>query len=94
MNKTRSKKSLTEQIAELSTPRPASFHPDEEELSDLTAAKLSEFTYEEERGDDKFTPARGHIKFRSELEDDPKYAGKRVSRRDLNDYFQGMMDLL
>ena len=34
------KRSLAEQLALLSTPAPASFHPDEDDLADLTAAKV------------------------------------------------------
>ena len=37
---TRKKRSLAEEIALLSTPAPASFHPDEEELADPTSAKV------------------------------------------------------
>lgn len=91
MSKKRSKKSLTEQIAGLSTPRPVSFHPDEEELADITAAKVSDFTYEEEgelEGD--AFPSSSHVRFRALVEDDPKYAGKRVNRKDLDDHFEGM----
>ena len=75
---------LAEQISELSNPKPASFHPDEDFLGDETAAKVCDFTYEA----GQLPPVRSVILSRArkgiEL-DDPKYAGKVVSRKELDE---------
>lgn len=87
--KTRSRKSLAEQISSLSDPKPTtSFHPDQEFLGDDTAAKVCDFTYED---DPSVSPtprvrssrAGARIKRHLELEEDPKYAGRVVSRKEL-----------
>ena len=77
---------LAEQISMLSTPKPASFHPDQEFLEDATAAKVCEFTYETEIGHD-LPPFRSRVRsrpsrIRMEFEE-PKYAGKVVTRKEL-----------
>ena len=83
--------SLAEEILALSNPRPAaSFHPDEEFLQDETAAKVCDFAYEAE-GDRVGSPSSerrarsGRKRRRIELEEDPKYAGRVVSRKELED---------
>ncbi len=45
MSRKRQKRSLAEQIAELSTPKPALFHPDEEDLGAESAAKVQYMNY-------------------------------------------------
>lgn len=85
----RTKKSLADQILALSNPQPASFHPDEEFLADETAAKLCDFTYEEEA---ESSPSLNVVKRRKRkglelVEEDPRYMGKVVSRKELE--FQG-----
>ena len=81
------KQSLSEQILALSTPKPASFHPDQDFFEDETAAKLCDFSYEHQDSGDSPLPAttRGKTRKRRalEIEEDPKYAGRVVSRRDL-----------
>lgn len=80
---------LAEQIAELSNPKPASFHPDLEFLEDHTAAKVCDFTYEAD-GDDltrsemRSKPSRMGMEF-----DEPKYAGKVVTRKELEAEVEG-----
>ena len=77
---------LSEQLAELSTPRPVSYHPDHEELAEETAARTCSFTYEEEEDDDHRTRV---FVSRDPIEDDPRYAGKRISRREMEEGFGG-----
>ena len=86
----RKKKSIAERISLLSNPKPASFHPDEEFLEDETAAKVCDFTYEGGNDRVRLPSAAGVMRARAkkgiEL-DDPKYAGRIVSRKDLE--FEG-----
>lgn len=70
--------SLAEQIAQLADPRPSNFHPDEDEREQLGAVSLS-YASEEDEGD--------HVQ-RSSLrvtswEDDPRYTGRPVTRKEL-----------
>lgn len=84
--RTRSKTSLAERISALSNPKPVSFHPDQEFLEDETAAKLCDFTYEEDPSDIGSQTRKIGTRIReavTNLEEDPKYAGKVVSRKDL-----------
>lgn len=84
------KQSLAEQLAELSNPRPVSYHPDQEDLEDLTAAKVCSFSYEEEAREREVEPAatagvrRPGTRKRAKYldEDDAKYAGRAISRKD------------
>lgn len=84
-----SRKSLAEQVLALSDPKPTSFHPDEDLLEDGTAAKVCDFSYEEE--DSPSLSKTSRIRTRetrtkrsgSQIEEDPKYAGKVVSRKEL-----------
>ena len=73
--------SLAEQIAQLADPRPSSFHPDEDERDQLGAVSLS-YAREDSEGDDS-----GHVQQRSSLrvswEDDPRYAGRPITRKEL-----------
>ena len=78
------KKTLAEQILALSDPQPASFHPDEELLADETAAKVCDFSYEREGGEEARVGVGVRRKKRlGPVEEDPRYAGKVVSRKDL-----------
>ena len=85
------KQSLSEQLAELSDPKPLSFHPDQEDLEDLTAAKVCSFSYEEEEGEEdgeKGRRTRGRrVKYLDE--EDAKYGGKTVTRKHLEMAFDG-----
>lgn len=80
---------MAEQIASLSNPKPtSSFHPDQEFLGDDTAAKVCDFTYEEAPGgspsrETRSSIAGARLKRHLVLEEDPKYAGRVVSRREL-----------
>ena len=86
------KQSLAEQLAELSNPRPVSYHPDLEDLEDLTAAKVCSFSYEEEAREREVEVAaatdakrpRTRKKARYLDEEDTKYAGRAISRKDLD----------
>ena len=84
--------SLAEQVLALSNPQPVSFHPDVEVLEDETAAKVCDFTYEEE-GAEKHGPRARRKRARAGLQlvegEDPKYAGRVVSRKDLEAYDDG-----
>ncbi len=80
--------SLAEQILALSNPKPASFHPDEEFLRDETAAKVCDFAYEDvptRSSSATNRPGGGRVKIKRSagLEGDPRYAGKVVSREEL-----------
>ena len=80
------KKTLSEQILALSTPKPVSFHPDQDFLEDDTAAKLCDFSYEQQEEEERSLPqTRAKIRRRHGIEpdEDPKYAGRVVSRREL-----------
>ncbi len=80
MSKAKKLKSLSEQLKDLSTPQPVSYHPDQEDQDDLTAAKVVDFSYEEE----PWSLQKG-TKVVEEFDDDPKYSGRAISRRDLQD---------
>ena len=81
---------LAEQLRELSTPLPPSFHPDEEDLACETAARVCDDIEEEEgeglgRGGLAGEAQRASRLRRVDLEfqDDPRYAGRAVTRREL-----------
>ena len=78
-------------MAELSDPKPVSFHPDQEELDDLTAAKVCSFTYEEGSGEEERQGSKLRSRRRIERldEDDPKYAGRAISRKDFYAEYNG-----
>lgn len=87
------KQSLAEQLAELSSPRPVSYHPDQEDLEDLTAAKVCRFSHEEEARERDVEAAaaaptirrpgtRRRVRYLDE--EDTKYAGRAISRKDLD----------
>ena len=80
--------SFSEQLRVLSDPRPAEFHPDHEDWDLLTGARLSQSrTY----GDEGHQARKGgvstrHLRSRTsrkELDCDSRYAGKPISRREL-----------
>ena len=87
--------SLADQLAELSNPTPITFHPDQEDLEDVTAAKVCSFDAGEEGSSVELDEGRGgsgavrvpssggrrRVKYLDE--DDAKYAGKAVSRKEL-----------
>ena len=81
-SKRKVKPTLSEQLAELSTPKPVSFHPDEDELADVTAARVCDFRNED---DEHFVVVKKSTgrKYFDEFEDDPRYAGKSVARKEL-----------
>lgn len=98
--KVKKKQSLADQLAELSNPTPVTFHPDQEDLEDVTAAKVCSFDGEEEsREDQEEEEGRGgavrlggrgrrrRVKYLDE--DDAKYAGKVVSRKALEAEYDG-----
>ena len=87
--KRKARLTLSEQLAELSTPKPVSFHPDEDELADLTRAKVCDFPTE---SDEHFVVEKKKSKSRKyfdEFEDDPRYAGKAVARKELTGSEEG-----
>ena len=81
--------SLSEQLRELSDPRPVEFHPDQEDWDLLSGAKLSHScTYNDQgrRLDEKRGVSTRRTKLGkrvAESEADPRYAGKPISRREL-----------
>ena len=85
------KRSLAEELTELSNPRPLAYHPDLEDLDDLTAAKVCSFSGEEEEELDIKGASRGKKPIRSRRkvkyldEEDVKYAGRAISRKDLDE---------
>ena len=84
MSAVKRKKSLAEQIASLSTPKPVSYHPDHEFLEDDTAVKVCDFSYDlEEEGRELERRIKGARRRFGDLEEDPKYAGRVVSRKEL-----------
>lgn len=96
--KVKKKRSFADQLAELSNPTPITFHPDQEDLEDVTAAKVCTFDAEEEseegRGElqgansaVRGSGRRRRVKYLDE--DDAKYAGKPVSRRELETEYEG-----
>ena len=92
----RRKKSLSEQILALSTPKPASFHPDQDFFEDDTAARLCDFSYEQDDTGSSPSAPRARKKARRgggiDLEEDPKYAGRVVSRKELEDSHSSTQD--
>ncbi len=96
-------KSIAEQISGLCDPKPIPFHLGVEELQDETSAKVCDFAYEEEDEpeSESSTPssrarhgANQTIRDRmgASFEDNPKYAGEVVSRKELEeDNVEGMI---
>ena len=89
--------SLSEQLRALSDPRPADFHPDQEDWDLLTGATLSQSrTYSDvgrsaEKGGVSTRRSRASSRKRlAELEDDSRYAGKPISRKELGYEQSGM----
>lgn len=84
------RESLSKQLQELSNPRPTEFHPDQEDWDHFTRARVSQSrTYDDEG---KLSGSSGRSsrvrsskarKRVSELDSDPRYAGKPVSRKEL-----------
>lgn len=88
------KQSLADQLAELSNPRSVTFHPDQEDIEDVTAAKVCSFYEEEESEEIQSVTVQGsgrrrRIKYLDE--DDAKYAGKAVSRKDLDAEYESKL---
>lgn len=95
------KQSIAEQLAELSNPRPVCYHPDQEDLDDLTAAKVCSFSHEEQ---DEFKEhenyedgvssrqlgSRRRLKYLEE--EDVKYAGITISRKEFDSEFDGELN--
>lgn len=72
--------SLSQQLADLLTPKPADFGEEAEaENAPETAARVCDYEYGEE---EHFDVGKGYLK-RDLTEDDPRYAGKPVSRKTL-----------
>ena len=72
--------SLAEQIAQLADPRPSSFNPDEDERDQLGAVSLGREDSEDER--DHVQQQRSSLRVTS-WEDDPRYAGRPVTRKEI-----------
>ena len=70
---------LSEQLAELFTPKPADFGEEEAEIAPETTARVCDYEYGEKESLDT---VKGSLR-RDPMEDDPRYAGKAVSRRSL-----------
>ena len=90
------KLSLADQLDELSNPRPVTFHPDQEDLEDITAAKVCSFDEEESEEDREIrggaaqgSGRRRRVKYLDE--DDAKYAGKAISRKELDTEYEGKL---
>ena len=86
------KQSLADQLAELSNPRPVSFHPDQEDLEDVTAAKVCTFDAEESEKEQEIRGGaaqgrRRRVKYLDE--GDAKYAGKAISRKEFDAVYEG-----
>ena len=88
-------KSLSEQLRELSNPRPAEFHPDQDDWDLLTGARVTSghaYDWDEIAAEEGGVASRRHMrtirKRQLELEDDPRYAGRPVSRKELYGYGQ------
>ena len=85
------KRSLAEQLAELSNPKPVIFNP--EDNIDSTP-KICEFD-EYEAETDAFSSSNSPVKRRRrgatvlEVEEDVRYAGKAISRKDLEQLEEG-----
>ena len=86
--------SLSERLSELSNPRPVEFHPDQDDWDLLTAARLSRHSGVDldrasdgnrgrERGVRTLARASSRHRRLLEREDEPRYAGKSVSRKNL-----------
>ena len=88
--------SLSEQLRELSDPRPVEFHPDQEDWDLLFGARLSlSRTYSDEGrlsnkrgGVSTLHRSRAKVGKPTDCESDPRYSGKPVSRTELYEYEQ------
>lgn len=75
---------LSEQIALLSDPRPRCFDPDEAERDHLGYAKLCDFECDSD--DEPRTQQRSVLRDNVvQWDDDPRYAGRPVSRKELEE---------
>ena len=84
------KRSLAEQLAELSNPKPVIFNP--EDNTDTTP-KICEFD-EYEAETDAFSSSNSPVKRRRratvlEIEEDARYSGRAISRKDLEQLEEG-----
>ena len=84
--------SLSERLRIVSDPRPAEFNPDEEDWELLSGAKLTQSRTYDDEGDSSVGRKGGVSSARwkrsrrvagGEVETDPRYAGRPVSRREL-----------
>lgn len=82
--------SLSKQLQELSDPRPTEFHPDQEDWDEFTSARVSQSrTYDDEGKVTKVGVPTARVssskprKRVAQLDFDPRYAGRPVSRREL-----------
>ena len=80
------RKSLAEELAELVDPAPLTFDPEHTDLNEATVARLAD--YKEEGSEEGETAA--HLRLRAgaalqELSEDPRYSGRAVSRRSLEE---------
>ena len=73
--------SLAEQIAQLADPRPSNFHPDEDERDQLGAVNLNYAREDSEEEDSDHVQQRSSL--RVSWEDDPRYAGRPITRKEL-----------
>ena len=71
---------LSQQLAELFTPKPADFgEEDQAENAPETVARVCDYEYGD---DEQFDIGKGRLR-RDPMEDDPRYAGRPVSRKTL-----------
>ena len=87
MSKQKSKRlSLAELLAQLADPRPRSFHPDEDEQDQLGGTSAIYLRGDGEEEEEDHTPQQSSLRASAvSWNDDPRYAGIPVSRRDLED---------
>ena len=80
------RKSLAEELAELVDPAPLTFDPEHTDLNEATVARLAD--YKEEGSEEGETSARLRLRAGAalqELSEDPRYSGRAVSRRSLEE---------
>lgn len=80
------RKSLAEELAELVDPAPLTFDPEHTDLNEATVARLAD--YKEEGSEEGETAARLRLRAGAalqELSEDPRYSGRAVSRRSLEE---------
>lgn len=86
----KSKQSLTEELLDLVNPAPHTFDPELADLDGTTVARVAEYKEVESEWEEGGAPLRLQAGVAlQELAEDPRYSGRAVSRRSLEEEEEG-----